>query len=99
MFSVFDVQKTMHDYTSFNHGEANYKVQNIEHHLFSFQESVDCTNCGNTTEATTPLRQFIKKKKKKNIKTREVPKWDREHEILDFSFFFLFFFPFFPFFP
>ena len=29
-------------------------------------------------------------------KHREVPKWDREHEILDFSFFFLFFFPFFP---
>ena len=34
-------------------------------------------------------------KKKKILKHREVPKWDREHEILDFSFFFLFFFPFF----
>ena len=33
--------------------------------------------------------------KKKNPPTREVPKWDREHEILDFSFFFLFFFLFF----
>ena len=37
-----------------------------------------------------------KKKKKRGVSTREVPKWDREHEILDFSFFFLFFFPFFP---
>ena len=30
-------------------------------------------------------------KKKTKTKIREVPKWDREHEILDFSFFFLFF--------
>ena len=31
-------------------------------------------------------------KKKEYTPFREVPKWDREHEILDFSFFFLFFF-------
>ena len=34
-------------------------------------------------------------KKKNVVLSREVPKWDREHEILDFSFFFLFFFSFF----
>ena len=42
------------------------------------------------------FRVFSKKKKKNGIWCREVPKWDREHEILDFSFFFLFFFSFFP---
>ena len=36
----------------------------------------------------------IEKKNQCSI-IREVPKWDREHEILDFSFFFLFFFSFF----
>ena len=32
--------------------------------------SGDCTNCGNTTEATTLLQQLIKKNKKKVNKTR-----------------------------